>query len=204
MRSRSLIVFQLLLSASMLFPARLQAVTKPADTAESDRRSIRLDEFGVGSGYAWGGMVRTGESLEVVPAYVRVGFDINPLFGMQESASTLQLAFEPFVNTIIEPDEGVEAGLNVFIRYLHPLTSSVKLVAEMGSGPVYLSIDTREQGDAGLNFLNQFGLGAQVALGERSALTMGYRFRHLSNASISSPNRGINSDAIMISYSIRY
>lgn len=173
-------------------------------SSESSRRGVHLDEVGIGSGYAWGHLKHTDASFSAIPAFVRVGFDMNTLFGMRESGSTLQFALEPFVNTVTKPDSGVEAGLDFFIRYLHPLSPSVKLVSEIGSGPMFLSIDTEEQGDAGFNFLNQFGLGAQVAVGEKSALTLGYRFRHLSNAGTSQPNSGINSNAFVISYSLLY
>ena len=135
---------------------------------------------------------------------MRFGFDMNSLVGIKDRDGTLQLALEPFANPVIKPDSGVETGLDVFIRYLYPVSSSVKLVSEIGTGPMYLSVKTAEQGKGGFNFLNQFGVGAQLALSGNSALTIGYRFRHLSDAGISQPNSGINSNALVISYSILY
>jgi len=129
---------------------------------------------------------------------------MNPLLGMRASKGTRQLAIEPFANTVTSPDKGIELGLDVFVRYLHPIMPSVKLVSEIGSGPMYLCIDTREQGKAGFNFLNQFGLGTQVALSEKCAVTFGYRFLHLSNAGIRQPNGGINSNMLSVSVSALY
>ena len=163
-----------------------------------------LNEIGFGSGYAWGHMKFTDATNKVVPIFVRVGFDMNSAFCMQESKGTLQLALEPFCNLVIEPESGVETGLNVFFRYLYPIAPSVKMVVEMGSGPMYLSVDSHEQGDGGFNFLNQFGLGARFDLSDHDALTLGYRFRHISNAGTSLPNRGINTSALVLSYSILY
>jgi opacity protein-like surface antigen len=190
--------FRPLLFACVFIPAKLDAA--PAVT----HNRVHLDEIAIGSGYAWGHMKFTESDFKAVPAYLRFGFDMNSAFGMKNSKGTLQLALEPFCNPVSKPASGVETGLNVFFRYLHPLAHSVKLVSEIGSGPMYLSIDSEEQGKAGFNFLNQFGLGAQVAVSGNSAITCGYRFRHLSNAGTSQPNRGINSNAVVLSCSLLY
>jgi hypothetical protein len=146
----------------------------------------------------------TEADFNAVPLFLRFGFDMNSVFGMTDSKGTLQIALEPFCNPVSRPESGVETGLNVFFRYLHPVTASVKLVSEIGSGPIYLSVNSEEQGKAGFNFLNQFGLGSRVAVTDNSALTFGYRFRHISNAGTSQPNRGINTNALVLSYSRLY
>jgi len=191
-------LFRPLLLVGVFIPGRLQAA--PVVTHES----VHLDEIAIGSGYAWGHMKFTESNFNAVPIFVRIGFDMSSAVGMKECKSTLQLALEPFCNPVSKPESGIETGLNVFFRYLHPIAPSVKLVSEIGSGPMYLSIDSVEQGKAGFNFLNQFGLGAQFAVSGNSAITVGYRFRHLSNAGTSQPNRGINSNAVVLSCSLLY
>jgi opacity protein-like surface antigen len=190
--------FRLFLLVCVFIPGNLMASGAEA------HKGFRLDEIAIGSGYAWGHMKFTEADFNAVPIFLRFGFDMNSVFGMEDSKGKLQLALEPFCNPVTEPESGVETGLNVFIRYLHPIAPSVQLVSEIGSGPMYLSIDSLEQGNAGFNFLNQFGLGAQVAVSDNSAITLGYRFRHLSNAGTSEPNRGINSNAVVLSYSLLY
>jgi hypothetical protein len=207
MRKHILRPFKYLLLALVLLPLELHAGENPdlnMAPAVADKRGVHLDEIAVGTGYAWGYLKYSRATFDAVPGFVRFGFDMNSFFGMRDRKGTLQLAFEPFVNPVTRPETGAEAGLNVLIRYLHPVSPSAKLVTEIGTGPMYLSIDTAEQGKSGFNFLNQFGLGAQVAVTGKSALTMGYRFRHLSNAGSSIPNRGINTNALMISYSLLY
>ncbi|AAM73484.1 MAG TPA: acyloxyacyl hydrolase [Chlorobaculum sp.] len=198
MKKKFLRFFTTLLFVCSFIPGKLNA----APTATHD--GVYLDEIAIGSGYAWGHLKFSEADYNAVPIFARFGFNMNSVFGMKESKSTLQLALEPFCNPVTEPDSGVETGLNVFIRYLQPVAPSVKLVGEIGSGPMYLSINSAEQGKAGFNFLNQFGLGAQVAVSPKSAITVGYRFRHLSNAGTSEPNRGINSNAVVVSYSLLY
>ncbi|NTW54147.1 MAG: acyloxyacyl hydrolase [Chlorobaculum sp.] len=198
MKKRLFRLFKAVLLASVFIPGKLDAATTGA------HESVHLDELGIGSGYASGHLKFTEADYHAVPIFVRIGFDMNSAFGMKNSKGTLQLALEPFCNPVSKPASGVETGLNVFFRYLHPLAHSVKLVGEVGSGPMYLSIDSEEQGKGGFNFLNQFGLGAQVAVSGNSAITCGYRFRHISNAGTSQPNRGINSNAVVLSYSLLY
>ena len=190
--------FRPLLLACVLTPGKLYAA--PVVTHES----VHLDEVAIGSGYAWGHLKFTESDFNAIPIYLRFGFDVSSLVGMKECQNALQLALEPFCNPVSKPETGIETGVNLFFRYLHPIAPSVKLVSEIGSGPMYLSIDSEEQGKAGFNFLNQFGLGAQVAVSDNSAITVGYRFRHLSNAGTSQPNRGINSNAIVLSCSLLY
>lgn len=202
------------LIATLLFiasfsPAVLHAGSDSASNVEHEPSGGRhgrvyVDELAFGSGYAWGSRRLTQGDIRVIPLYFRLGLNLNHLVGLSEGSGTLQLAFEPFINSVIAPEKGVETGLDFFIRYLHPLFPSVKLVSEIGSGPMYLSINTVEQGKAGFNFMNQIGLGLQKALTDNTALTVGYRFRHISDAGIRSPNSGLNSNAIVVSFSMLY
>jgi hypothetical protein len=193
-------------AVSLLPPSRLCAgepsSTETASFPHAPRKGVHLDEIGFCTGYARGKLQHSGEEYVAVPAGLRLGFDMRPLFGMARSSVAVQLAVEPFVDAVTRPRSGVEAGTDIFIRAFFPVAPSVGLVPEIGSGLVYLGLDTGEQGDAGINFLTQFGLGARVALGNDSALTVGYRFRHLSNAGLRQPNDGINTDALVISYSL--
>lgn len=191
------------------FPAVLHAGPDSASNADrafsGDRHGrIYVDEIAFGGGYAWGKPCLTPGDISAVPLFFRVGFNMNHLAGLGEGKGTLQLAFEPFINPVSAPEKGVETGLDLFVRYLHPLFPSVKLVSEIGSGPMYLGIDTVEQGKAGFNFMNQIGLGLQKALSDNTALTVGYRFRHISDAGLRSPNSGINSNSLIVSISMLY
>jgi hypothetical protein len=189
----------------MVFSGSLRAETMPSSaTSGSESGGVFLNEIGIGSGYSRGSLKDFTDDYEVIPAFLRIGFNINSLVGLEGHKGTLQFALEPFANPIIGPDEGIETGLDFFFRYLYPLSSTVKLVSEVGAGPMYLSIDTTEQGDSGFNFLDQFGLGLQIGMSEKTALSMGYRFRHISNAGFSQPNTGINSNALIMCFSFLY
>jgi hypothetical protein len=54
---------------------------------------------------------------------------------------------------------------------------------------------------SGLNFLFDFGGGVRIRTGQRHAVTLGYRFLHISNAGTTSFNPGVDSNVIYFGYS---
>jgi hypothetical protein len=53
----------------------------------------------------------------------------------------------------------------------------------------------------GLNFLFDFGGGVRIHSGQRGAVTLGYRFLHISNAGTTSFNPGVDNNVIYVGYS---
>ncbi|RNA65647.1 acyloxyacyl hydrolase [Prosthecochloris sp. ZM_2] len=161
--------------------------------AQGEEPSVVFSEIGFGGGYVAGELRASGEDFHVIPFYLRAGYDISRLVGLSGESSSLQLSFDPFVNYIDARDSGVEAGLTVFFRYFVPVSRGLQLFAEVGSGPMYLSVETDEQGEAGFNFLSQFGLGGRTMLSRRVAFDLSYRYRHLSHGGLrDSPNLGLD------------
>jgi len=198
-----IIVVSVLFSGLLLFPRISSADTSAPDHAFTNQdQSVRSNYLIFSTGYVRGEL-KGNEDLEIIPFSVRVGLDINNFAGIH-GESSLQLGIEPFINTIIAPDRGIEAGINIGLRYLTPVADGVSVFGEISSGPAYFGIDTVEQGDAGFNFLSQFGAGLQVDLTRNMAFNTAYRFRHLSNAGISQPNSGINTNAIIAGFSFSY
>ncbi|MCW8814873.1 MAG: acyloxyacyl hydrolase [Chlorobium sp.] len=197
------IVAAVIFSGLFLFPRISSADSSTRIHAFTDRhQSVSFNDLTFSSGYVWGEL-KGDEDLEIIPFSVRVGLDINDFAGIHGDSS-LQLGIEPFVNTIIAPDRGIEAGINIGLRYMTPMADGVSIFGEISSGPAYFGIDTVEQGDAGFNFLSQFGAGLQVELSRNMAFNTAYRFRHLSNAGFTQPNDGINTNAIIAGLSFSY
>ena len=195
------VAFSLLL---MLFSFTVNyAGAAPLDNGK--KSVVYLSEISVGSGYAWGRLKRDAVNLALYPAFVRMGFNMNSLFGMEGCQSIVQLVLEPFLNSITYPEAGVETGCSIGLRYLHPLSASVALFSEASFAPMFLSIKSAEQGDAGFNFLDQVGAGLQCKVSKKMAIYSGYRFRHISHAGLlDRPNSGINSNALVAGFSWFY
>jgi len=187
---------------AMSVPCRHAAAESLPD---GGKPAVYLNETGLGAGYALGSLKGDDKDMSIYPAFVRIGFNANGLFGIRSSRNTLQLTLEPFVNIVSGPDNGVEAGCGFGVRYLHEVASPVDLFVEASVAPMYYSIDTKEQGAAGFNFLDQFGAGLQYRFAPGKAFFAGYRFRHISHASLSDrSNDGLNSNAIVAGFSWLY
>lgn len=177
----------------------------PSPSSGNVNKGVFLDEIGAGTGYAWGSLKNHSEDMTVYPVFMRIGFNINSLFGIKSSAGKVQFILEPFYNTIESPVSGYEAGCSIGLRYLRELSASAGFYLEGSVAPMYLSIDTVEQGASGFNFLDQIGTGLQFKLSGNNAVYAGYRFRHISHAGlVDRPNTGINSNALVIGFSWLY
>ena len=81
------------------------------------------------------------------------------------------------------------------------LSSGVSPYAEAGIGPHLIS-DTR-LGRQQYSTAFQFGslIGAGLGFGDRGQYQLGYRFQHISNADIKTPNDGMNLHLLRLAYS---
>jgi hypothetical protein len=135
---------------------------------------------------------------EGIPLLVSLYYDAKPVFSKVgiEPTGRLDFIVEPFVNTIFEPDANVEIGSNFLIEYDFPLTETFQPYIKGGLGILYMSQHTREQATQ-YNFLPQGAAGIRIFLDKNSAITLEYRYRHLSNNSFDSPNSGIDADMFL-------
>lgn len=158
-------------------------------------------EFGVYSGFQRGSL-KEKDDYELVPAMLHFGFDLRPFF-KNKSEFVFEFLMEPFLNTVISPDYNIEIGNNFMLKFALPLNKRLYPYVEGGLGLAYLTQHTREQSTQ-FNFTNQAGLGITYLLRRNLALSLGYRFRHLSNASVARPNGGIDTDSVILGLSLLY
>lgn len=91
-----------------------------------------------------------------------------------------------------------EFGWNGGIRYQTHLAKHLQLTAAIGSGPHYISVETRNQAN-GFIFSDNFELGFTYAFPTADTLLhMKGRFRHVSNAGLKLPNYGIDNLFLVI------
>ncbi|MCX7927652.1 MAG: acyloxyacyl hydrolase [Candidatus Omnitrophica bacterium] len=111
---------------------------------------------------------------------------------------------EPFIAIVTRPNSNIETGCSLFIKLF--LLSPDKKIApyvRLGSGLVYMSQHTREQATQ-FNFIDTLGLGIKIGKIKDSAVSLEYRFRHLSNCSIKKPNEGIDSHLVLLGVSRKF
>lgn len=161
-----------------------------------------LQEVGVVTGFVSGGL-KGQKDFNAVVTGMRFGFDLKPftkkMFNF-EPKGLLELVYEPFINTITQPENNVESGLPIFFKYAYPLTSKFYPFIEVGTGPYYFSLSTYEQSTK-FNFISQAGAGFSYFIKDDMSVNLEYRRRHVSNASIKEPNGGLDADVYIIGLS---
>jgi hypothetical protein len=93
-----------------------------------------------------------------------------------------------------DPQTGFGGGATLQLHYqwLRLAREGVVPYLEGGAGMGSIDFDLPSQRD-GFNFLIGGGVGVHLHATERVALSLGWRFHHISNAGSRSPNVGINS-----------
>lgn len=180
-----------LMATLIFFAVFLLAKTSFADK-QPEGIGQWLQEVGVTAGYVDASLKRK-DDLQSVPLGLRFGFDLRPFtkkFGL-EPKGLLELMYEPFISPIFSPASNVEFGVPVSLKYGFPITEKFYPYIQVGIGPYYTTLHTREQSTQ-FNLISQGGGGVMFFFREHWALSADYRWRHVSNAGIKKPNAGID------------
>jgi len=153
------------------------------------------------------GKLRSGQgTLHVAPVFVGLDFDIKGIFEKIHLASPglMEFVVEPFASYIVDPRSNAEVGTNFLIKIgILPETAKFQPYFKGGVGMLYMSLHTIEQSTQ-FNFNEYAGLGMHYFFKKDMAFTLEYRFRHVSNGGIDSPNTGINTNFAVCGVSFRY
>lgn len=145
------------------------------------------------TGYGQGALIQK-KDYRVIPIMMAFDFDIKPLtekIGFNPPG-IVQFQLEPFLSLILRPETNMEVGTSFMLKLgLSPEGSRVQPFAKGGVGMIYMTQHTLDQSTQ-FNFLINFGAGMHYFLRPDYAFTFEYRFRHLSNAGIKEPNRGVD------------
>jgi len=160
---------------------------------EGKPRSLAGIEFLTGFGVA---KLEEKGSYHVIPFLVDLDFDLKPLTKKINinPTSLIQGIIEPFVSYVSAPGNNAEIGNNFLLKIgFVPEAWKFQPYFKGGVGLVYITQHTIEQGSQ-FNFNEYLGLGMHYFFKKNLALTVEYRYRHLSNAGIDKPNSGINTN----------
>lgn len=178
------------------------AQTLPAQEEPVKSRSFELFEWGCSIGYGF-----VNEDIpegNYGPILLMSHLEFHAHRKKRDSSSNhFFLVFaEPQVNPVIL-DGGIkewEAGVNIGLKYLVRIKDKNGLFFHAGSGPQYISLESPEHQADGFAFANNFGMGYQRALKKNVDITIGYRFRHLSNLGINEPNLGLDNHFFTVGF----
>ena len=173
------------------------------DEGSSERASIN-DRFLTESAFLTGVGTSEIEEGHYQPILLiwHVGVDLKKYFPkMKDWRGSLSVHLEPQFNPVINPETDFEFGIGLGVQYIHPLTDRLSAYISGSVGPHYISVVTRDQAH-GFIFSDTIGAGLYLFITKNSALNLGYRLRHISNAGLAKTNLGINSYFGVIGYSV--
>lgn len=159
---------------------------------ETKPKSLEAVEFFTGFG---SGDLRENEDYCLIPFFVDFDFNLKPLIQKLnlKPRQLVQFQIEPFISPVFEPDVNIEIGTSFLLKIgLLPQTSKFQPYVKGGVGMLYMTQHTREQGTQ-FNFVEYAGAGMHYFFRKNIAFTLEGRARHLSNAGIKEPNKGIDS-----------
>lgn len=156
------------------------------DLGSGFRRGTR--EWGVGIGGGFG--TRTLGSRhkhDLVIGTVRYGRSLG---------GNWSVLYELFGGVQVSPSNELLVGVTPFLRYHFPTGGRWLPFASAGVGLTYTTIREPDLGTA-FEFNLQGGVGTHYFFQDDAAVTLEYRWLHLSNGGIDSPNRGTNTQMLM-------
>lgn len=177
------------------------AVTGRAAASDLERYGFAKQRLGLMSGYAWGfgalgsqGLSQAG--VRIVPIIATWSIGGEPLAMEHGWGGNFEIQIEGQLWLNQQPTSGLGGGAAATLRYNWLQARPVFPFAEAGIGLGGIDFDT-DQPD-GFTFIVQAGGGAHWRLTRSLALTLQYRFQHLSNAGTQEPNNGINSHMLLV------
>jgi len=189
----TLVVFVIILSVNYAYCAE--------DVQTEGRASNRFfTEMGFITGFGKGSIPEG--SYQPVFLIGHFGVDLKTYFaGLKNHSETLSVFLEPQINPVVNPQTDFEFGVGIGLQYMHPIIGNLSVYALGSVGPHYISVVTSKQAN-GFIFADTIGAGFYYYLTKDSAINVGYRYRHMSNASFADRNGGIDTSSGIIGYSV--
>ena len=125
-------------------------------------------------------------------------------------AVTLEYTLDIFPAAVVfEPGDVRKGSSTIYGAGLSPLGFKLNFLPQSWIQPfiaasvgfIYSQHDIPVPDSSRFNFTPEAGLGVQFFLAPQRALTLGYKFHHISNAGISARNPGMNSNVIYAGFS---
>ncbi|PLY07915.1 MAG: acyloxyacyl hydrolase [Desulfuromonas sp.] len=161
---------------------------------------------------AWGNDVPARFGLATLAgttkAPEKIGINILQVFALYDyenfaghpAPENLRLRLEGNLGITNDGHDKSFASVNALgLYYLGRFGKSWRPYGEAGVGIIYSDFRLRGQ-DYYLNFNPQVGAGLEFTFNNGSALQLGCRFHHISNASLGAHNRGVDSMLIMLGW----
>lgn len=181
-----------LLAAALLL--NLAAAAVPAPLLAGERSG--LQELGITTGY---GPSERGD-VTIVPLYLRFAWLFPDLIDEPLARHDINFRWfiEPWIAGVTNHQNAVEVGVTpIGFEIEYDAGQRVVPFISGGLGAMYTGLQGLELGGP-FEFSSGGGAGLRFFLEQQLAITLSYRWRHISNAGIEEPNRGLDTNFILI------
>lgn len=184
---------RLLRAAFVVLVAEIIAFTA-SPSAAGDRDG--LQELAVDTGYGWS----QRDNVQVIPLYLRFAWNFPDVIDepLADHNINLKWYIEPWIAGVTNHQNAIEVGLTpIGLKLEYDAGQQVVPFTMAGIGAMYTGLQ-------GINLAGPFefasfgSVGLRVFLTDQLALSFSYRYRHISNAGLKDPNRGLNTQFVLI------
>jgi len=207
MEMRQLGAAILCLIATVLLTFSARAADSPAPASRANYALLTgMNEFGFWAG----GSPESTEFIGRVPdtSLLLVGLRYGRILAAWETLS-VEYTLDVLPVAVVFAPEGVRNGHSTYGAGVSPVgfkinfgqESWIKPFLAASVGFLYFEDDVPVPGSSRFNFTPELGGGLQFFLTPRRALTLGYKYHHISNAGRSTRNPGMDSNVIYLGYS---
>jgi hypothetical protein len=151
-------------------------------------------ELGLQTGYMFG-ITNNSQAVTFLPRFGRVMW-------VGGSEHPVTFGIEGLFTRFYETNHAMELGGGPILRW-RMVREWVQPYAEVGVGMLYSDLKTFSLSSRVL-FSVDGAVGVEVPVGERGGITLGYRFRHISNAGQDEVNPGLNSNVIVAGFALAF
>jgi hypothetical protein len=154
-----------------------------------------LQEVGVMGGYGWS----QRDNVQFAPLFVHFGWFLPDVIDEPLSRYHLNLKWvvEPWVAGVTNHQDAIEIGVSPLLFKLdYDAGQTVVPFFFGGEGALYTGLQGVEISGP-FEFSSFAGAGLHFFLTDKIAISMSYRFRHISNAGIKHPNHGLNTQFVL-------
>ena len=186
MHTRILIVLLLLF---LLMPSPVQS---------AGLSSLPPIETGFTLGYGKGN-IHEGDYNPILLS-LNIGADLSQWLNfLKGHEGRLSIFAEPQFNPVRDSSD-YEFGIGIGLKYMYPINNNLSLFILGSVGWHYITVVTADQSNEFI-FADAIGAGFTYLFNGNMGLSLGYRYRHLSNCDIREPNGGINNHFGTLGYS---
>ncbi len=176
-----------------------------ADFDARNRVTKGTHEIGFLAGYLQGNNAFSNESSanrSAVYFLPRLGQVLTDEIGSGWAAGNVELFIEPLAAHYYQPFSASAFGGTLMVKYNFLDFGRWMPFWDAGAGMVWTDLGPRiPEQSTQFNFVLQTGPGVSYFVTESTAVTLGIRFHHISNAGIGNRNIGLNSTLFMVGVS---